>query len=121
MQNVRTVFFQHSPRADVLLQSLEQLVGVMDESSKLLEASLAQARSAQVIQDDTMNSMAHLVETVHLLGQTMHAEIVSINLTASALKESLHQAPGSEWLKAVLVSLLQHLPGLCVSVFLLDT
>jgi hypothetical protein len=114
MQNVRAVFFQLSSRGDVLFQSLEQLVGVMDESSRLLEASLVQARSAQVIQGDTMGSMAHLVETVHLLTQTTHAEIVSINQTASALKESLNH-PGSEWLKAVLVSLLQHLPGLCFS------
>lgn len=88
----------------------------MDESSKLLEASLVQARSAQVIQDDMMVSMAHLVETVHLLSQTTHAEIASINRTAFALKESLNRAPSSEWLKAVLVSLLQHFPGVCVSV-----
>jgi hypothetical protein len=91
----------------------------MDESSKLLEASLVQARSAQVIQDDTMVSMTDLVETVHLLSQTTHAEIASINRTASALKESLNRAPGSEWLKAVLVSLLQHFSGVCFSLALL--
>ena len=96
-------------------------MGVIDESSKLLEASLVQARSAQVIQDDTMVSMAHVVETVNLLSQTTHAEIASINRTASALKESLDRAPSSEWLKAVLVSLLQHFPGSCVSVLLCCT
>lgn len=97
-------------------QSLEQLVGVMEDSSKLLETSLAQAQTAQVIQGDTMVSMAHLVDAVYLLTQTTHGEIASINRTASALKESLNRAPGSEWLKAVLVSLLQLFPGWCVSV-----
>ncbi|KAF8438835.1 hypothetical protein L210DRAFT_2229445 [Boletus edulis BED1] len=90
----------------------------MDESSKLLEGSLMQARSASVIQGETMASMAHLMEGVHLLSQTTHAELASINRTASALKESLIQAPSSEWLKAVVVTMLQHFPGLCVSIFL---
>jgi len=93
-------------------------VGVIDESSKLLEASLVQARSAQGIQGDTMVSMTYLVETLHLLSQTTHAEIASINQTASALKESLNRAPGSEWMKAVLVTLVQRFPGWCVSVLL---
>ncbi|KAG6379855.1 hypothetical protein JVT61DRAFT_10415 [Boletus reticuloceps] len=65
-----------------------------------------------------MASMAHLMEAVHLLSQTTHAELASINRTASALKESLNQAPSSEWLKDVVVTLLQHFPGLCVSIFL---
>ena len=87
----------------------------MDESSRLVEASLVQARSAQVIQGDTMDSMVHLVETIDLLGQTTRAEIESINQTASALKESLNRAPSSEWMKGVLVSFIQRLPGSCVS------
>ncbi|KAH0834925.1 hypothetical protein J3R83DRAFT_10609 [Lanmaoa asiatica] len=92
--------------------SLEQLVGVMEDASKLLEASIVQAQTAQVIQGDTMVSMTHLVETVHLLTQTTHTEIASINRTTSALKESLDRAPSSEWLKAVLFSLLQLFPGM---------
>lgn len=93
-------------------------MGVIDESSKLLEGSLVQARSAQVIQGNTMVSMAHLVEAVHSLGQTTHSELAAINQTASALKESLvlDQASSPEWMKAVLVSLLKHFPGLCVPV-----
>lgn len=116
MQNVRTVFPSKSCNNMTFRQSLEQLVGVMEDSSKLLETSLAQAQTAQVIQGDTMVSMAHLVDAVYLLTQTTHGEIASINRTASALKESLNRAPGSEWLKAVLVSLLQLFPGWCVSV-----
>ena len=62
----------------------------MDESSRLVEASLVQARSAQVIQGGMMDSMVHLVETIDLLGQTVHAEIESINQMVSALKKSLN-------------------------------
>lgn len=92
-------------------------MGVVEDSSKLLETSLVQAKTAQVIQGDTMVSMVHLADTVYLLTQTTHAEIASINRTAAALKESLSRAPSSEWLKAALVSLLQLIPGWCVSVF----
>lgn len=88
---------------------------VVEDSSKLLETSLVQAKTAQVIHDDTMGSMDQLVETVHLLTHTTHAEIASINRTSFALKESLNRAPGSEWLHAVLTSLLQLFPGGCVS------
>ncbi|KAF8126220.1 hypothetical protein EV363DRAFT_1418934 [Boletus edulis] len=104
-----------------LQNSLEQLTGVMDESSKLLEGSLMQARSASVIQGETMASMAHLMEGVHLLSQTTHAELASINRTASALKESLIQAPSSEWLKAVVVTMLQHFPGMPLLNFAMDS
>ncbi|KAG8216561.1 hypothetical protein J3R82DRAFT_6742 [Butyriboletus roseoflavus] len=90
--------------------SLEQLIGLTKDSSKALETSLAHAQTAQVIQGDTMVSMAQLVDTVYLLTQTTHAEIASINRTASVLKESLNRTPVSEWLKAVLVSLLQLFP-----------
>lgn len=93
-------------------------MGVIEYSSRLLETSLVQAQTAQAMQDGTMVSMAHLVDTVYLLTQTTHAEITSINRTAFALKESLNRAPGSEWLKAVPVLLLRLFPGWCVSVFL---
>lgn len=85
---------------------------IVGDSSKLLDASLEQAKTAQAMHGDTMVSMAYLTESVHSLTQTTHAEIAAINRTSFALKESLNQAPGSEWLKAVLVSLLRLFPGL---------
>lgn len=92
-------------------QSLEQLTNVMESSSRLLETSLLQAKTAQDIHSDTMVSMDRLVETVHSLTQTTQTEIASINRSSFALKESFNRPPDSEWLKAILVSLLQLFPG----------
>ncbi|KAG9311609.1 hypothetical protein JVU11DRAFT_7818 [Chiua virens] len=96
---------------DAMQSSLEDLTRVIDDSSKLLGASLVQSQTAQVVHSDTIESMTQLVATVHALTQTAHAEIVSINRTSSILKESLSRTPSSEWLRAVAVSLIEFFPG----------
>lgn len=89
----------------------------MEDASKVLQISLAQAKLAEAIQGDAMVSMTDLVETVQLLTQTTQDEIAAINRTASALKERLdNRTPSStEWVKAVFVSLLELFPGVCIS------
>jgi len=93
--------------------SVEQVVRVMEDASKVFQVSLAQAKTAEAIQGDAMVSMVNLVETVQLLTQTTQDEIAAINRTTSALKESLdNRAPSStEWVKAVFVSLFELFPG----------
>lgn len=90
---------------------MQQLVGVVEDTSELLESSLMQAQTAQAIQSDAMVSVSHLVDTLNLLTQTTHSELEAINRTTTALTESLRQSPSSAWLKSALVSLFQLWPG----------
>ncbi|KIK94204.1 hypothetical protein PAXRUDRAFT_467558 [Paxillus rubicundulus Ve08.2h10] len=92
--------------------TVQQLVGVVEDTSELLESSLVQAQTAQAIQSDAMVSVSHLVDTLNLLTQTTHSELEVINRTATALTESLRQSPSSAWLKSALVSLFQLWPGM---------
>ncbi|KAF9220743.1 hypothetical protein BS17DRAFT_298547 [Gyrodon lividus] len=101
--------------------SVQQLVGRIEDTSKLLESSLMQAQTAQSIQGDAMLSMSHFVETLDLLTQTTHAELEAINRTTTALTDSLKQSASSAWLKSALVSLFQLLPGMSQFDFVLSS
>ncbi|KAF9240476.1 hypothetical protein BU15DRAFT_74064 [Melanogaster broomeanus] len=105
----------------MMQNSLQQLVGVVGDTSKLLEASLMQAQTAQAIQGDAIAAMSHLVDTVDLLAQTTHAELEAINRTTTALTQRLKRSSSSEWMNSALISLFQLWPGMSQVDFVLSS
>ncbi|KAG6329288.1 hypothetical protein ID866_9801 [Astraeus odoratus] len=91
--------------------SVQQLVGLVSDTSRSLELFVAETQATHVVQQEVHASMLRLVDTVELLTQTTRQEVASINQTTTALVERLQEGYSLKWIQPLLVPVLQFWAG----------